>query len=69
MPFIKSKRFMGVASVLVRLMALALLTRMSMPPKVSTALAAAANTASSSRMSTASGRARPPAASISFAAL
>ena len=32
-PSIRSKRFIGVASVPVRLIALALLTRMSMPPK------------------------------------
>ncbi len=35
-PNIRSKRFIGVASVPVRLIALALLTRMSMPPKRST---------------------------------
>ena len=60
---------MGVVSVLVRLMALALLTRISMPPKVSTARATAASTADSSRMSTDSASALPPAASISAAAL
>ena len=32
--YIRSKRFIGVSSVPVRLMALALLTRMSMPPNV-----------------------------------
>ena len=36
---IERERFIGVAGVGVRLIALALLTRMSIPPKVSTALA------------------------------
>jgi hypothetical protein len=51
------------------LIALALLTRMSMPPKVSAAFLAAATTWSSSRMSHCRGSALPPAASISSAAL
>jgi len=53
----------------VRLIALALLTQMSMPPNVSTAFATAAWTWSSKRMSTWSGSALPPASSISFAAV
>jgi hypothetical protein len=65
----RSKRFIGVAAVLVSMMALALLIRMSIPPKVSTALSTAAWTSSSCRMSTTQGRAFPPAASISAAAV
>jgi len=68
-PNIRSKRFIGVAAVGVRLIALALLTRMSMPPKRSTVCATAASTPASSRMSPAIGSAWPPAASISSAAL
>ena len=68
-PNIRSKRFIGVAGVGVRLIALALFTRMSMPPKRSTAWATAAATAFSSRMSVGTGSAWPPAASISSAAL
>src|SRR5512144_3018244 len=64
----RSKRFIGVASVGVRLIALALLTRMSIPPKRSTALATAAATAFSSRMSVGTGSASPPWALISSAA-
>ena len=55
--------------VRVRLMALALLTTMSMPPNVSAVLAMAFFTAASSRTSTSSGSALPPAASISAAAV
>src|SRR3954454_24809825 len=51
------------------LIALALFTTTSMPPKRSTASATAAFTDSSSRMSPAIGRALPPAASISSAAV
>ena len=36
MPIIRSKRFMSVICELVRLMALALLTQMSMPPNSAT---------------------------------
>src|SRR5205814_94938 len=39
--FMRSKRFMGVLRASVRLMALALFTRISMPPNVSTVLATA----------------------------
>ena len=63
-----AKRFIGVMCVGVRLMALALLTRMSMPPKRSTVLATASSTEASSRMSPAIGSAWPPAAWISSAA-
>ena len=49
----------------VREIAEALLTRTSMPPKVSTVFATAASTCSSARMSQTSGSARPPACSIS----
>ena len=66
---IRSKRFIAVSSVPVRLMALALLTRASRPPKVSATFANAAVTWSSKRMSTAQARALPPAASISSAAV
>ncbi|MEA3221183.1 MAG: hypothetical protein OZX49_02302 [Immundisolibacter sp.] len=66
---IRSKRLTGVSSVPVRLMADALLTRMSMPPKWATACATAASTASALRTSMTSGRARPPASSISCAAV
>ncbi len=43
-PCIRSQLFIGVSSVPVRLMALALFTRMSMPPKVSTVFSTAAGT-------------------------
>lgn len=65
----RSKRFMSVAASGVRLTALALLTTMSMPPNVSAVRSIAALTMASSRTSTASASARPPAASISAAAL
>ena len=68
-PIIRSKRFIGVSSVPVRLMALALLTRMSMPPKCSAARATPSAICASSRISTWSASALPPAASISSAAL
>ena len=45
------------------------LTRMSMPPKRSTANSTARTTAASSRTSISSGKQRPPAASISAAAV
>ena len=64
MPNIRSKRFIGVAAVPVRLIALALLTRMSMPPNASTAAATADRTAASSRMSQTIGSALPPASVI-----
>ena len=59
---------MSVARVPVSWMAEALLTQMSMPPKRATAASTAAMTEASSRTSTISGRACPPAASISAAA-
>src|SRR3954452_2428767 len=67
-PCIRSQRFIGVEVVPVRLMALALFTRMSMPPKVSTVFCTAAAIWFSSRMSTMHGRALPPAFTISSAA-
>src|SRR5690606_6973298 len=66
---IRSKRFIGVSSVPRSQMALALLTRMSMPPKASTVAATAARTWSSSRMSHFNARPRPPAALTASAAL
>ena len=54
---------MVVSSVPVRLMALALLTKMSMPPNFLTASSTAACSWASSRMSTKHGRQEPPAAS------
>ena len=60
---------MSVASVPVRLMAEALLTQMSMPPNLAAACSTASNTLASSRTSTISGRAWPPAFSISSAAV
>src|SRR5512141_3020847 len=68
-PKIKSNRFIVVCSVPVRLIALALFTRMSTPPNVSAAFAAAAASCSSNLMSTWSGRDFPPACSISRAAV
>ncbi len=50
-------------------MALALLTQMSIPPKRSTVCSTASKTWSSSRMSPTMGSARPPASSISAAAV
>ena len=55
--------FIGVSVVLVRCMALALLTRMSMPPNLLTAWLTAFSSCESSRMSTTHGRHLPPAAS------
>ena len=69
MPFIRSKRLSGTSSMEPRLIALALLTQMSMPPNCSTALATAAATESPSRTSPTIGRACPPASSISAAAV
>jgi hypothetical protein len=51
------------------LIALALLTTMSMPPKRSTACATASSTAPASRMSPTIGSASPPASPISSAAV
>src|SRR5688500_18092457 len=62
---IRSNRFISEWRVGVRLMALALLTRMSMPPKARTVSATAACTWSSKRTSQTQPMARPPAASIS----
>ena len=64
----RSKRFISVASVPVRLIALALFTRMSMPPKAAIVAFTAAVTWSSKRMSATQATALPPAASISRAA-
>jgi len=66
---IRSKRFIGVSSVPRSQIALALLTRMSMPPKVSTVAATAARTWSSSRISHFSASPWPPAAVTASAAL
>ena len=66
---IRSKRFIGVSRVGVRLIAEALLIRMSMPPKRARTASTAAFTCVSSRMSQAIGRALPPALSISSAAV
>ena len=60
---------MSVCATGVSWMALALLTTMSMPPKRAAVCSIAAFTAASSRTSTASGSARPPAFSISAAAV
>ena len=68
-PFIRSKRLTGVPRVPVKLIALALLTRMSMPPNRSAVLLTASATAASSRMSHGTGSAIPPAAEISAAAV
>ena len=66
---IRSSRLGSVCSVPVRWMAEALLMQMSMPPKRSTVRATAASIWSASRMSHSSGKAWPPAASISAAAV
>ena len=60
---------MSVDSVPVREMAEALLTQMSMPPNWATAFSTASWTLASSRTSTTSGRALPPASSIALAAV
>ncbi len=60
---------MSVCSTGVTCTALALFTTISMPPKVSAVRASAAFTCSSSRTSTASGSAWPPAFTISAAAV
>jgi hypothetical protein len=65
----RSKRLTGRSRIGARLIALALLTTMSIPPKRSTAEATAASTASASRMSPTIGSASPPADSISSAAV
>src|SRR6516225_8351079 len=62
MPIIRSNRFMSVAWELVRLMALALLTQISIPPNSVTVLSTAAITWASSRISQMTGIALPPAA-------
>ena len=69
MPIIRSNRFMSVVCELVRLMALALLTQMSMPPNSATVLSIAAITWASSRISQRIGSALPPAARTSSAAV
>src|SRR5215467_11765009 len=60
---------MSVSPARVSEMALALLTTMSMPPKWAAVRSIASLTAPSSRTSTASASARPPAASMSAAAV
>src|SRR5215213_1752098 len=65
---IRSKRRMSVCCTLVSWIALALLTTISMPPNFSAVASKAFFTFSSSRTSTTSGSARPPACSISCAA-
>ena len=60
---------MSVARVPVSWMALALLTRMSMPPKRATACCTASITCASSRISHCTARPRPPACSISATAV
>ena len=62
----RSYLFMGVSRVPVREMALALLTRMSIPPNCLTAFSTAVPTLSSSRTSTIWGKACPPAASTKW---
>src|SRR2546430_1035179 len=62
MPIIRSNRFISVACELVRLMALALLTQISMPPNSATVLSIAAITCASSRISQRIGNALPPPA-------
>ncbi len=66
---IRSKRLIAISSVPSSAIALALLTTMSMPPKASAPCATAASTALSSRISQTTGRALPPASSISAAAV
>src|SRR5690606_28352175 len=66
---IRSKRLMGVSRVPRNQIALALLTRMSRPPKRSTVAATAACTCASSRMSQRIARAWPPAACTASAAV
>jgi len=65
----RSNFFMSVSSVEVNEMALALFTRMSIPPKRDTVFSIASFTCSSERMSTIRGSAFPPAFSISAAAV
>jgi len=60
---------MSVSATGVRLTALALLTTMSRPPKVATVRSIALFTCASSRTSTTSGSALPPALAISSAAV
>ena len=66
---IKSKAFAGKCSTPAMFIALALFTRMSMPPKVSTVFWIAALTLFSSLMSHWIAMHLPPAASISFYAV
>lgn len=61
--FIKSYLFISVAIVLVKEIALALFTTISIPPNFATALSTALITWVSSRTSTMQGKALPPAAS------
>ena len=67
--WIRSKRLTGISSTLVFMIALALLIRMSRPPNVSTVFSIAAFTLSASLISHWMGKALPPAASISLAAV
>ena len=62
-PIIRSYLFIGVCRVPVRLMALALFTRISIPPNLSTADWTAFSTWSSCCMSTTHGRHLPPTSS------
>ncbi len=66
---IRSNRFISVLAVFVNEIALALLMQISSPPNASAAWLTAALTCASSRTSVIIGKARPPAASISSAAL
>ena len=67
--FIKSYFFMPVCKVPVKLIALALLIKISTLPNSACVASKAFRTLDSSRMSTRHGRAFPPAASISSAAV
>jgi len=66
---IRSKVFMGVSCVPVRLMALALFTTMSMPPNCLTAVSTDSWMAASDLTSTTTGSALPPRSSSSLAAV
>ena len=68
-PSIRSKIRAGVSGVRVRLIALALLITMSMPPKCAAPVSTALAICRSSRTSSTMGSARPPAASICAAAV
>jgi hypothetical protein len=69
MSFMRSYAFIGRSSVRDRLMALALLTTMSMPPNCAAVCSTALATNSSSRTSPTRGSAWPPASSIAAAAV